>query len=91
MNKLSDSEIVDSVLSGNEKDYSLLVDRYKDRAYSLLCGIVKNNLDAEEALQDSFLKAFSALNSFRRDSKFSTWFYRIVYNTVSTVISSKKR
>ncbi|MCW8849625.1 MAG: RNA polymerase sigma factor [Melioribacteraceae bacterium] len=91
MNKLSDFEIVDSVLKGNENDYSLLVDRYKDRAYSLLCGIVKNNQDAEEALQDSFLKAFSSLKTFRKDSKFSTWFYKIVYNTGLSLISSKKR
>ena len=91
MNKLSDIEIVDSVLKGNENDFSLLVDRYKDRAYSLLCGIIKNNQDAEEALQDSFLKTFSALKTFRNDSKFSTWFYKIVYNTGLTMISSKKR
>ena len=91
MKKLSDNEIVDSVLRGNENDFSLIVERYKDRAYSLLCGIVKNNLDAEEALQDSFLKSFSALNTFRKDSKFSTWFYKIVYNTGLTIISSKKR
>ena len=91
MNKLSDIEIVDSVLKGNENDFSLLVDRYKDRAYSLLCGIVKNNQDAEEALQDSFLKTFSALKTFRNDSKFSTWFYKIVYNTGLTIISSKRR
>jgi RNA polymerase sigma-70 factor (ECF subfamily) len=91
MNKLSDNEIIESVLKGNENDYALIIDKYKDRAYSLLIGIVKNNLDAEEALQDSFIKAFNALSSFRKDSKFSTWFYRIVYNTGITIISNKKR
>ena len=91
MNKLSDIEIIDSILKGNENDFALIVDRYKDRAYSLLCGIVKNKMDAEEALQDSFIKAFNSLKGFRKDSKFSTWFYRIVYNTGLTTISSKKR
>ncbi len=90
MNNLSDYEIIDSVLKGNENDYALIVDRYKDRGFSLLCGIIKNNLDAEEALQDSFIKAFNSLNNFRKDSKFSTWFYRIVYNTGLTLISNKK-
>jgi RNA polymerase sigma-70 factor (ECF subfamily) len=90
MKNLYDNEIIDSVLKGNDSDYALLVDRYKDRAFTLLCGIIKNDLDAEEALQDSFIKAFQSLNTFRRDSKFSTWFYRIVYNTGLTVISSKK-
>ena len=91
MDKLTDSEIIDSVLKGNENDFSLIVDRYKDRAFSLLSGIVKNQMDAEEALQDSFIKAFNALKNFRKDSKFSTWFYRIVYNTGLTVLTSKKR
>ena len=91
MKKIHDNEIIDSVLKGNENDYSLLIDQYKDRAFSLLMGIVKNREDAEEALQDSFIKAFTALGSFRKDSKFSTWFYRIVYNTGISVISSKKR
>ena len=91
MDKLTDNEIIDSVLKGNENDYSLIIDRYKDRAFSLLNGIVKNRMDAEEALQDSFIKAFSALNNFRKDSKFSTWFYKIVYNTGLTVLTSKKR
>jgi RNA polymerase sigma-70 factor (ECF subfamily) len=91
MDKLTDNEIIDSVLKGNENDYSLIVDRYKDRAFSLLKGIVKNQMDAEEALQDSFLKAFSSLKNFRGDSKFSTWLYKIVYNTGLTVLTSKKR
>jgi len=48
-------------------------------------------MDAEEALQDSFIKAFNALINFRKDSKFSTWFYKIVYNTGLTILSNKKR
>jgi RNA polymerase sigma-70 factor (ECF subfamily) len=48
-------------------------------------------MDAEEALQDSFLKAYKSLGAFRKDSQFSTWFYRIVYNTGLSVLSSKKR
>ena len=48
-------------------------------------------MDAEEALQDSFLKVFNSLSSFRNDAKFSTWFYRIVYNTGLTIVAGKKR
>ena len=91
MKKLSDIEIIDSVLKGNQGDFALLIDRYKDKAFSLLKRLLKNEMDAEEALQDSFLKAFNALSSFRKDSKFSTWFYRITYNTGLTMVASKKR
>lgn len=86
-----DLEIIESIRKGNSADFSLLVDRYKNRAYSMLCRMLKDDMDAEEVLQDCFLKAFNALNNFKGDSKFSTWFYRIVYNTAITVISAKKR
>jgi RNA polymerase sigma factor (sigma-70 family) len=91
MRNLSDIEIIDSITRGNVSDFSLLVDRYKDRAYSLLKRLLKNELDAEEALQDSFLKVYNSLKNFRRESQFSTWLYKIVYNTALAIISSKKR
>ncbi|MCX7797703.1 MAG: RNA polymerase sigma factor [Melioribacter sp.] len=88
---MSDIEIIESIKRGNTADFSLLVNRYKDKAFSLLKRLLKCEMDAEEALQDSFLKAYSYLNSFRHESQFSTWFYKIVYNTALTRISSKKR
>jgi RNA polymerase sigma-70 factor (ECF subfamily) len=91
MRNISDQQIIESVKKGNQTDYSIIVDRYKDRAFSLLKRMLKNEFDAEEVLQDCFLKAFNSLNSFKGESKFSTWFYRIVYNTALTKISSKKR
>lgn len=91
MKNLSDIEIIDSVNRGNHQDYSLLIDRYKDKAFSLLKRMLKNEMDAEEVLQDSFLKAFSSLKDFRGDAKFSTWFYKIVFNSALTTIASKKR
>lgn len=91
MAKLTDIEIIDSVLKGNEADYELLINLYKDRAFTLVKRILKNEQDAEEVLQDVFLKAFYSLSTFRGKSKFSTWFYRIAYNTALTKLSSKKR
>ena len=91
MRNVSDQEIIDSVKKGNQADFSVLIDRYKDRAFSLLKRMLKNQFDAEEVLQDCFLKTYNALNSFKGDSKFSTWFYRIVYNSALTKLSSQKR
>lgn len=91
MKKLTDEEIIDSVLKGNVNDYSLLIDRYKHRAFSLLVNMLKNKMDAEEALQDSFIKAYNSLLNFRRDSQFSTWLYKIVFNTGITIVNSQKR
>jgi len=91
MKKLSDKEIIDSVKLGNQSDYSIIVDRYKDKAFSLLKKMLKNEQDAEETLQDCFIKAYNSLSGFKGEAKFSTWFYRIVYNTALTKLSSKKR
>ena len=91
MRNLSDQEIIDSVRKGNDSDYSIIVNRYKNKAFSMLKRMLKNEFDAEEVLQDCFLKAYKSLNAFKGEAKFSTWFYRIVYNTALTRLSSQKR
>lgn len=91
MKNLTDTEIIESVLKGNQADFTFLINRYKGKAFSLLKRILQNEMDAEEVLQDSFLKAYQSLNNFRQDAKFSTWFYRIVYNSALTKLSGKKR
>ena len=91
MKNLTEIDIIESVKKGNHGDFALLIDIYKDRAFTLLKKMLKNEMDAEEALQDSFMKVFKSLSNFKGDSKFSTWFYKIVYNTALTIISSKKR
>lgn len=91
MDKLTDLEILESILRGNQSDFNLIIDRYKNRAFSLLRRVLKNDLDAEEVLQDSFLKVYFGMKNFRKDSKFSTWLYRIVYNCAMTKLSSRTR
>ncbi len=91
MQKISDKDIIESIKRGNKNDFSILIDRYKNRAFSLLKNMLKNEMDAEEALQDSFLKAYNSLVNFRGDSKFSTWFYKIVFNTGVSILKLKGR
>ena len=91
MKNISDQELIDSIKSGNHSDYSVLVDRYKNKAFSMLKRMLRNEFDAEEVLQDSFFKAFRSLETFKGEAKFSTWFYRIVYNSALTKLSSKRR
>lgn len=91
MKNLTDAEIIGSVKKGNAADYSVLIERYKDKSFSMLVRMLKNDMDAEEVLMDCFLKAYNNLTAFKFDSKFSTWFYRIVYNTALTKLSSTKR
>jgi len=78
--KLSDEELITLVVKNHPRAMSHIVDRYKGMVFTLSYRILKNQLDAEEAAQDSFIKAFNAIGSFRFDCKFSTWLYRICYN-----------
>jgi RNA polymerase sigma-70 factor (ECF subfamily) len=86
----NDLIIIARVLKGEITAYSLLVDTYKDLALTLAYNIVLNKEDAEEIVQDAFVKAFVALKTFKGDSKFSTWFYRIVVNASLNKKKSKK-
>ncbi len=75
-------------MAGERQCYAELVDKYKSYAFTIAFKIVNNRPEAEEAAQDAFMKAFTYLKNFNRQAKFSTWLYRIVFNTA---ISSKRK
>jgi RNA polymerase sigma factor (sigma-70 family) len=82
---------IDQVLEGNINAFSHIVDRHKDKAFNLAYRICCSREEAEEISQDSFMKAYKALGSFKGNSSFSTWLYRIVYNTAVSYVRIKKR
>ena len=90
MDKNSDQIYIDKVLQGDTNAFAYLIDRYKSMAYTLAIKIVKNHEDAEEVAQDSFLKAYQKMDTFKGDSKFSTWLYTIVYRNAISKIRKKK-
>jgi len=81
---------IEQVLAGNLNAYSHIVNRYKDKAFNLAFRICGNTEEAEEIAQDSFLKAFRSLRSFKMKSSFSTWLYRIVYNSSISQVRTRK-
>lgn len=80
MDNQSDYNNIEKVLAGDTKAYAMLVDKYKGLVYTIALKILRNNEEAEETAQDAFIKAYQSLNKFKKESKFSTWLYRIVYN-----------
>jgi RNA polymerase sigma factor (sigma-70 family) len=74
---------------GDREGLEYLVGAYRSLAYTIAIKILGNKEDAEEVVQEAFLKAFAALANFNRAAKFSTWLYRIVYNTALTEKSSR--
>jgi len=81
MNYREDGFYIKKVLKGNLPSFAILVEKHKGMAYTLALRIAKNHEDAEEIAQDSFLKAYNSLGTFKEDAKFSTWLYKIIYNT----------
>jgi RNA polymerase sigma-70 factor (ECF subfamily) len=69
------------VLRGEKVYFACLVKKYGDKAYNLCYKVLKNKEEARDSAQEAFIKAYEALPGFRLDSAFSTWFYRIIYNT----------
>lgn len=75
-----DSEYIRKVLQGDSRAFRYFVDKYRNLAYSLAISVVKNSALAEEVTQDAFVNAYKSLHQFEERAKFSTWFYKIVWN-----------
>ncbi|MCK0192268.1 sigma-70 family RNA polymerase sigma factor [Arenibacter sp. F20364] len=91
MSTYDDQQIIDRILSGNANSFALLVDRYKDLVFLLALRMMKNREEAEEVAQDTFLKTYKSLNKFKGESKFSTWIYKIGYNTCLDRLKKSKK
>ncbi len=87
----NDQPLIDAVLAGDTQSFRVLVDRYKDLVFTLALRMVKHREEAEEVSQDTFIKVFRSLNRFKGDSKFSTWIYRVAYNTCLDRLKKHKR
>ena len=80
MTKHVDQFYIEKVLAGDSHTFVVLVDRHKNNVFNICVKILQNREEAEEAAQDTFLKAFNKLKTFKQEAKFSTWLFRIAYN-----------
>jgi RNA polymerase sigma-70 factor (ECF subfamily) len=86
-----DHELVARLRAGDQRAFAELIDRYKARIYHTTLRILGNREDAEEAAQDTFVRAYRGLENFRKEATFSTWIYRICVNTCLNLLESRKR
>ena len=82
---------IEAILNGDSQAFSKLVDDYKNLVYTIALRMLKNTEEAEEVAQDTFVKVFKSLKHFKGDSKFSTWIYRVTYNTCLDRIKKNKK
>ncbi len=93
MNSISDEILVQMLQepSSLEKGYRLLLDKYQDRIYGLVKRMVTDSDDAEDVVQNTFIKVFRNIGSFEGKSQFFTWLYRIASNESITFLQQKSR
>ena len=87
----TDQELVRRVQAGDQTAFNLLVLKYQHRVLKLVGRFVNDAAEAEDVAQEAFLKAYRALASFRGDSAFYTWLYRIAINTAKNALVSQRR
>jgi RNA polymerase sigma-70 factor (ECF subfamily) len=87
----TDRQLVERVQAGDRSAFNLLVLKYQHRVLKLVGRFVSDAAEAEDVAQEAFLKAYRALASFRGDSAFYTWLYRIAINTAKNALVSSRR
>ena len=86
-----DMRLVGLALEGDYDAFTQIVTRYQDKAYRLAWSMVKNDDLAADVVQDAFLNVYRKLDSFKGDSRFSSWIYRVIVNAALMKLRKKRR
>ncbi|MCL1859895.1 MAG: sigma-70 family RNA polymerase sigma factor [Oscillospiraceae bacterium] len=89
--KMSDSEIIEKVLSGDVDYFEIIVKKYEKMIYNLAIVKTHNRENAQDISQECFLRAYKMLRSYKTDSAFSTWIYRICQNLIFDFYRKNKK
>lgn len=90
MNMKTEAELIERILDGEWRNFAILVDKYEAKVYGYVHYLIGNKEDAEEIVQDSFVKAYHSLSQYRGDAAFSTWVMRIAHFGALTKLRLKK-
>jgi len=88
---LLDAELVKRVQAGDKAAFDILVQKYQHKVINLIGRFVSDQAECQDIAQDAFVKAYRAIGSFRGDSQFYTWLYRIAANTAKNYLASRAR
>ncbi len=87
----TDEDLVDSVLQGNIRDFDVLIERWQKPLYNFILRFMNSEEEARDACQDSFVNAYRNLAKFKKQSKFSSWLFKIAINRSNTLLRKQKR
>jgi RNA polymerase sigma-70 factor (ECF subfamily) len=89
--KADDLALIERIKQGDFVAYESLVGRYQDRVYGLALSMLRDEVEAQDVVQETFLNVFRKIDTFRGDSAFSSWLYRIAANNAMMKLRGKKR
>lgn len=87
---MDDKFYIQKVIEGDTESFRFLIDRYKDKAFYVTYSIMRNEAFCDDIVQESFIKAFTKIKTYRGEASFSTWLMRIVVNESYKVLRRKK-
>ena len=90
MKNPNDLFYIQQVKAGDIRAFSAIVSNYQKMVFTIVLKIVENREDAEDIMQEIFVKAYKSLDKFKEESEFSTWLYRIAYNTTISELRKRK-
>jgi len=85
-----ESSIIAEALAGSQRAYTLLVEKHRTAVFHIINRIIRNDEAARDLVQETFMKAFSALPSYRSEYRFSTWLYKIAANSSIDYLRKKR-
>ena len=88
---IEETELIERLKKKDRAAFKNIVDTWQDLVYNTAIGILQNAEDAEDVTQETFMQAFESVSSFKGESKFSTWLYRITVSKAMDHIRKKKR
>lgn len=88
---MSDSKLIQEILTGNNNAFKELIEKYQERVFRTALGFVHNKEDAEDIAQEVFINVFQSLSKFKGDAEFSTWLYRITVNNSLNFVNRNKK
>jgi RNA polymerase sigma-70 factor (ECF subfamily) len=87
----TDAQLVASLKQGDPSAFEELLKRYETKVYNLVRGLTRNEADAQDALQETFLSVFRKIGSFKEQSSLATWIYRIAVNSALMTIRKRRK
>ena len=88
---MGESELIKQIIDGNKSAFGIIVKKYQGMITNTCYGFLMNKEDAEDVAQETFIEAYISINSFKQNSKISTWLYRIAVNKSIDFLRKKKR